>query len=69
MKLQPDRSDSLTINAHGPGWIAVNGQQYRQSVTTSKPTTLPNWPTVARNWCCLAVDNGCAFLTPAYCKL
>lgn len=43
MKLQPDRSDSLTINAHGPGWIAVNGQQYRQSVLISAQAELSLW--------------------------
>ncbi|MDD2536616.1 MAG: Mth938-like domain-containing protein [Macromonas bipunctata] len=43
MKLQPDRSDSLTINAHGPGWIAVNGQKYHQSVLISARAELTLW--------------------------
>lgn len=43
MKLQPDRSDSLTINAHGPGWIAVNGQKYHQSVLINAQAELVPW--------------------------
>ncbi len=32
MKLQPDRFNTLAVNAHGPGWLAVNGQKTEQSV-------------------------------------
>lgn len=35
MKLQPDKSNGLTINAYGPGWIEVNGQKYTQSLIVS----------------------------------
>jgi len=32
MKLQPDKSNGLTINAYGPGWIEVNGQRFTRSL-------------------------------------
>ena len=35
MKLQPDKSNSLTINAYGPGWIEVNGQRFTSSLIVS----------------------------------
>ncbi|WP_416548695.1 Mth938-like domain-containing protein [Limnohabitans sp. DCL3] len=35
MKLQPDKSNSLTINAYGPGWIEVNGQRFTGSLIVS----------------------------------
>ncbi len=35
MKLQPDKSNSLTINAYGDGWIEVNGQKFDHSLTVS----------------------------------
>ena len=35
MKLQPDKSNSLTINAYGPGWIEVNGQRFTNSLIVS----------------------------------
>jgi uncharacterized protein len=35
MKLQPDKSNSLTINAYGPGWIEVNGQRFMNSLIVS----------------------------------
>jgi uncharacterized protein len=35
MKLQPDKSNSLTINAYGPGWIEVNGQKFMHSLVVS----------------------------------
>ena len=28
MKLHADRSDTPVINAHGPGWIAIDGQRH-----------------------------------------
>ena len=45
MKLQPDKSNAPTINAHGPGWIEVNGQKHSQSVVVSSLDGLPtfNW--------------------------
>ena len=35
MKLQPDKSNSLTINAYGPGWIEVNAQRFTSSLVVS----------------------------------
>jgi len=32
MKLQPDKSDVQTITAHGPGWVAVNGEKEEASI-------------------------------------
>lgn len=42
MKLQPDKSNGLIINAHGPGWIEVNGQKHTQSlIVSSLPDAQP----------------------------
>jgi uncharacterized protein len=35
MKLQPDKSNSLTINAYGTGWIEVNGERFSSSLIVS----------------------------------
>jgi uncharacterized protein len=35
MKLQPDTSNNLTINAYGQGWIEVNGQRFQHSLMVS----------------------------------
>jgi uncharacterized protein len=35
MKLQPDKSNSLTINAYGQGWIEVNGEKFTHSLIVS----------------------------------
>jgi uncharacterized protein len=32
MKLQPDKSDVQTLTAHGPGWVAINGERIESSV-------------------------------------
>ena len=43
MKLQPDKSNSLTINAYGEGWIEVNGQKFHHSlIVSSLPGAAPN---------------------------
>jgi len=43
MKLQPDKSNSLTINAYGEGWIEVNGQRFDHSlIVSSLPGAAPN---------------------------
>lgn len=49
MKLQPDKSNSLTINAYGPGWLEVNSQKFTHSLQVSSlPGASPEaWP-VAR---------------------
>ena len=43
MKLQPDRVDTLSIQAHGPGWVAVNGQRYEHSLVVSSVGQLYDW--------------------------
>lgn len=43
MKLQPDRFDTLAINAHGPGWVAVNGQKWSESVVVGSQGELFGW--------------------------
>ncbi len=35
MKLQPDKSNSLIINAYGEGWIQVSGQKFCHSLVVS----------------------------------
>ena len=35
MKLQPDKSTGLTINAYDNDWIEVNGQRYTESLIVS----------------------------------
>jgi uncharacterized protein len=43
MKLQPDKSNSLTINAYGTGLIEVNGQKFTSSlIVSSLPGSSPN---------------------------
>ena len=42
MKLQPDKSNNLTINAYGEGWVEVNGQRHSQSlIVSSLPGATP----------------------------
>ena len=43
MKLQADRSDTLTINAHGPGWVAVNGVRHHSSVVVDSQSGVHPW--------------------------
>jgi uncharacterized protein len=43
MKLQPDRFDTLAINAYGPGWVAVNGQRFEHSLIVSSQGRLDDW--------------------------
>lgn len=45
MKLQPDKSNAPTINAHGPGWIEVNGEKHTASLVVSSLDGVPSW-----NW-------------------
>lgn len=46
MKLQPDKSNSLTINAYGDAWIEVNGQRFSTSLLVSSLSgaTPEVWP-------------------------
>ena len=32
MKLQPDKSDTQMVTAHGPGWVAINNEKVEESV-------------------------------------
>ena len=43
MKLQPDMSDVQTINAHGPGWVAVNGERITHSVVVGSQGERFDW--------------------------
>jgi uncharacterized protein len=43
MKLQADRSNTLTINAHGPGWVAVNGIRHQGSLVIDSQTGVHPW--------------------------
>jgi uncharacterized protein len=44
MKLQPDKSDVQTINGHGPGWVAVNGEKINASVIIGSRGERMDWP-------------------------
>ena len=44
MKLQPDRFDTLSVQAHGPGWIVAGGQRYTESVVFSNNGQVIDWP-------------------------
>lgn len=43
MKIQPDRIDTVAIQAHGPGWLIAAGQRYECSVIVSSSGTLRAW--------------------------
>jgi uncharacterized protein len=43
MKLQPDRSDLLSITAYGPSWIAVNGKSYSHHLLVSAHGVVEPW--------------------------
>lgn len=43
MKLQPDRFATLAINAHGPGWVAINGQRIHHSVVVNAAGGFFDW--------------------------
>ncbi|MDA8454628.1 Mth938-like domain-containing protein [Acidovorax sp. GBBC 3334] len=43
MKFQPDRSDSQTISAYGPDWIAVNGEKLTASVVIGARGVRQEW--------------------------
>jgi len=44
MKLQPDRSDSLTITAYSANWIAVNGIRYAHHLLINSKGLIQPWP-------------------------
>lgn len=43
MKLQPDRIDTPFIQAHGPGWVVVQGQRHESSLVISSQGRLQPW--------------------------
>lgn len=43
MKLQPDRSDLLSVTAYGPTWIAVNGKTYSHHLLVNAHGTVAAW--------------------------
>ena len=43
MKLQPDKFDVQAISAHGPGWVAVNGEKITHSVIVSSGGERLDW--------------------------
>jgi uncharacterized protein len=44
MKLQPDRFNTLSVQAHGPGWVLAAGQRYTHSVALSSDGQVLDWP-------------------------
>ncbi len=43
MKLQPDRIDTLSITAYGPGWIAIQGEKVTNSVLITSNGLRQDW--------------------------
>jgi len=44
MKLHADHATTTSIQAHGEGWIQVNGQRYTQSVLVISDQGVKPWP-------------------------
>jgi len=44
MKLHADRFDQPTISAHGPGWLAVDGRAWHESVLLGVRGGAQAWP-------------------------
>jgi uncharacterized protein len=44
MKLQPDRADTLSVTAHGPGWLAINGERFEHSLLITSDGQNIKWP-------------------------
>ena len=49
MKLQPDRFDTLAVQAHGPGWVIVNGERHEHSVAFSSGGQIQRWECASRH--------------------
>jgi len=47
MKLQPDKSTLQTVTAHGPGWVAINGEKIESSVVISSRGERFDWDCTA----------------------
>ena len=43
MKLQPDRIDTLSITAYGPGWVAIQGEKVTNSVLITSDGLRQDW--------------------------
>jgi uncharacterized protein len=43
MKLHADPTSTVSITAHGPGWVAVNGQRHGRSVVIDSQGTVQPW--------------------------
>lgn len=43
MKLQPDKADVQILTAHGPGWVAVNGERMDSSVVVGSHNERQAW--------------------------
>lgn len=43
MKLQPDKADVQTLTAHGPGWVAINGERVEASVIVGSRDERQAW--------------------------
>ena len=43
MKFVPDQMDVPAITAHGPGWVAVNGQPFRHHLLLTAQGLLQPW--------------------------
>ncbi len=55
MKLQPDRIETQSVTAYGPGWLAIQGEKIQHSVLiTSEGLRL--------DWACACFDD----LTPEH---
>jgi len=44
MKLQPDRTDSLSVTAYTASWIAINGVRYTHNLLISSNGLIQVWP-------------------------
>ena len=43
MKLQPDRIETQSITAYGPGWVAIQGEKIMTSVVITSDGVRLNW--------------------------
>ena len=47
MKIQPDRSDKLTITAYSDSWIAVNGLKYPHNLLVNSNGQILQWKSIS----------------------
>jgi uncharacterized protein len=43
MKFQPDKANTQTITAYGPGWVAVDGQRFEHALLITSQGLLQPW--------------------------